>query len=122
MNGALIVTWGSNHPGRESKGLEVFGKALAHFDELAKSGRIHGHKEYITLTGNVDELAGVMVIEGPVEELLKLQTEEPTRALLIEAASVVRNFTATVASGGDEQSLTQEITLFTKTQQNLGYM
>ena len=122
MNGALIVTWGSNHPGREGKGLEVFGKALAHFDELAKKGRVHGHKEYITLTGNVDNLAGVMVVEGPVEELLKLQTEEPTRALLIEAASVVRNFTATIASGGDEQSLTKEITLFSKTQQNLGYM
>ena len=43
MNGALIVTWGSNVPGREAKGLEVFGKALAHFDELAKKGRIHGH-------------------------------------------------------------------------------
>src|SRR5262252_300155 len=84
MNGALIVTWGSNVPGREAKGLEVFGKALAHFDELAKKGRIHGHKEYVTLTGNVDQLAGVMVIEGPVDELLKIQTEEKTRELLIE--------------------------------------
>ncbi len=122
MNGALIVTWGSNVPGREAKGLEVFGKALAHFDELAKKGRIHGHKEYLTLTGNVDQLAGVMVIEGPVEELVKIQTEEATRTLLIEGASIAKNFTATIASGGDEQTLTQEIGLFTKTQQNLGYM
>ncbi|HJT37571.1 MAG TPA: hypothetical protein VJ818_04030 [Actinomycetota bacterium] len=122
MNGALIVTWGSNEPGREAKGLEVFGKALAHFDELAKKGRIHGHKEYISLTGNVDQLAGVMVVEGAVEELVKIQTEEATRALLIEAASVTKNFTATLASGGDEGSLTREITIFTKTQQNLGYM
>ncbi len=122
MNGALIVTWGSNNPGREAKGLEIFGKALAHFDELAKKGRIHGHKEYISLTGNVDELAGVMVIEGPVEELFRIQTEEATRALLIEASAVVKNFNTTVTAGGDEQSLTHEITLFTKTQQNLGYM
>ncbi|HJT37184.1 MAG TPA: hypothetical protein VJ818_02060 [Actinomycetota bacterium] len=122
MNGALIVTWGSNEPGREARGLEVFGKALAHFDELAKKGRIHGHKEYISLTGNVDQLAGVMVVEGAVEELVKIQTEDATRTLLIEAASVTKNFTATLASGGDEGSLTREITLFTKTQQNLGYM
>jgi len=122
MNGALIITWGSNVPGREAKGLEVFGKALAHFDELAKKGRIHGHKEYLALTGNVDRLAGFMVIEGPVEELSKLQTEEATRALLIEGASIAKEFTATLTAGGDEQTLTQEITLFTKTQQSLGYM
>jgi len=122
MNGALIVTWGSNVPGREAKGLEVFGKALAYFDELAKKGRIHGHKEYLALTGNVDHLAGFMVVEGPVEELIKLQTEEATRALLIEGASIAKDFTATLTAGGDEQTLTQEITLFTKTQQNLGYM
>lgn len=122
MNGAIIITWGSNVPGREAKGLEVFGKALAHFDALAKSGRIHGHKEYLALTGNVDQLAGFMVVEGPLEELLKIQTEEATRALLIEGASITKGFTATVTSGGDEQSLTKEITLFTKTQQSLGYM
>jgi hypothetical protein len=122
MNGALIVSWGANVPGREAKGLEVFGKALAHFDELAKKGRIHGHKEYLSLTGNVDQLAGVMVVEGPVEELIKIQTEEATRVLLIEGASITKNFTATLAAGGDEQTLTQEITLFTKTQQQLGYL
>ena len=122
MNGALIVSWGANVPGREAKGLEVFSKALAHFDALAKSGRIHGHKEYIALTGNVDKLAGVMVIEGPVDELLKLQTEEDTRTLLIEAASIAKDFTATITAGGDEQTLTHEITLFTKTQQSLGYL
>ena len=83
MNGALIITWGSNVPGREAKGLEVFGKALAHFDELAKKGRIHGHKEYLALTGNVDRLAGFMVIEGPVEELSNraaAQINRPRRA------------------------------------------
>ena len=122
MNGALIITWGANNPGREAKGLETFGKALAYFDDLAKKGRIHGHKEYIAVTGNADELAGVMVIEGSVEELVKVQTEEATRALLIEAASVTKNFSSTVTVGGDEASLTNEITLFTKTQQGLGYM
>jgi len=122
MNGALIVTWGGNVPGREAKGLEVFGRALAHFDELAKNGRIHGHKEYLALTGNVEELAGIMVVEGPVEELSKLQTEEATRTLLIEGASIAKHFTATLTAGGDEQTLTKEITLFTKTQQGLGYL
>ncbi len=122
MNGALIVTWGTNIPGREAKGLEVFGKALAHFDDLAKKGRVHGHKEYIALTGNSDDVAGEMIVEGPLEELLKIQTEEATRVLLVEASSICRNFTVRLAAGGDEQTLTQEIGLFTKTLQGLGYM
>jgi hypothetical protein len=63
-----------------------------------------------------------MVIEGPVDELLKIQTEEKTRALLIEGATIAQNFTVTVTAGGDEQTLTNEIGLFTKTQQGLGYL
>jgi hypothetical protein len=122
MNGATIITWGGNVPGREAKGLEVFGKALAHFDALAKQGRIHGHKEYVSLTGDVDLVAGTMVIEGAVEELSKIQTEEPTRVLLAEAAAVTKNFTVRLTAGGDEQTLTKEITLFTQTLQGLGYL
>jgi len=122
MNGALIITWGGNVPGREAKGLEVFGKALAYFDELAKTGRVHGHKEYISLTGNIDEVAGTMVVEGSVEELLKIQAEEKTRFLLTEGALISKNFTARVSVGGDEQTLTKEITLYTQTLQGLGYL
>jgi hypothetical protein len=122
MNGALIITWGGGIPGREAKGLEVFGKALAYFDELAKTGRVHGHKEYISLTGNVDEVAGTMVVEGSVEELLKIQAEEKTRVLLTEAALISKNFTARVSIGGDEQTLTKEITLYSQTLQGLGYL
>jgi hypothetical protein len=122
MNGALIITWGGSPAGREAKGLEVFGKAIAHFDELAKSGRVHGHKEYISLTGNIDEVAGTMVVEGPIEDLLKIQTEEKTRVLLTEAALIAGNFTVRVAVGGDEQTLTEEIGLYTQTLQGLGYL
>jgi len=122
MNGAMIITWGGATPGREAKSLEVFGKALAYFDELSKSGRVHGHKEYISLTGNVDEVAGTMVIDGPVEELLRVQTEERTRVLLAEAATITHNFTVRIAVGGDEQTLTSEIGLYSKTLQGLGYL
>jgi len=122
MNGALIITWGGSVPGREAKGLEVFGKALAYFDELAKTGRVHGHKEYVSLTGNIDEVAGTMVVEGSVEELLKIQAEEKTRVLLTEGALISKNFTARVSIGGDEQTLTKEITLYSQTLQGLGYL
>ncbi len=122
MNGAVIVTWGKVVPGREAKGLEVFGKALAFYDDLAKKGRVHGHKEYISLTGNSTEVQGTMVIEGAVEELLKVQAEDASRALIVEASAVCENFTVQIAIGGDEQSLTGEIGLYTKTLQGLGYM
>src|SRR4029079_2171427 len=53
MTGAVLVRWGANIPGRERKGLEVFGRAIARFEQLAKQGRIHSHSEYIALTGEV---------------------------------------------------------------------
>src|SRR3954454_9185598 len=76
MTGAVLVRWGANIPGRESKGLEVFAKSIARFEQLAKQGRIHSHNEYIALTGDV---GGFMIVEGEVEELQKknVETEKP---------------------------------------------
>jgi hypothetical protein len=74
------------------------------------------------LTGNVDEVAGTMVVEGSVEELFKIQLEDRTRELLIESALIANNFTVRVAVGGDEQTLMTEIGLYSKTAQELGYL
>ena len=78
MNGATVIRWGAAVPGREAKGLEVFGKAIEFFEGLSKTGRIHGHREYIALTGSV---GGFMLVEGESKELLSLLADPEVRAL-----------------------------------------
>jgi hypothetical protein len=36
MHGAVMIRWGANVPGRETTGLEVFGRALNRFEGMTK--------------------------------------------------------------------------------------
>lgn len=122
MNGAIIATWGTPVRGREAKSLEVFGKALAHYDDLAKQGRIHSHREYFSMTGNAGKWSGMQIVEGEIDELLKLQTEESQRRLMSEAQQIVENFTVQICVGGSERTIADEMTLYTDTLKALGYL
>ena len=104
-NGALILTWGNSVRGREGKSLEVFGKALAYYDELAKEGRIHGHREFFAMTGNAGDRAGTMVVEGDLDELMKIQTEEKSQRLLGEAGLICDNFNVQICEAADDQAV-----------------
>ena len=119
MTGATVITWGAGVPGREAKGLEVFGKALAHFEGLAKQGRIHSHKEYFALTGRE---GGFMIVEGDLTELLKIVGEPETVTLNAEAGAIVQDFTITVYGGGSDQAVGDLITSYTGAVKGLGYM
>jgi hypothetical protein len=122
MQGAVVASWGNSVRGREAKSLEVFGKALAHFEALAKQGRIHAHKEYIALTGNASRLAGFQIVEGELEELQKILVEDEFRTLQIQASEICENFTVTLYAGGSDRTVQQEITRYVETVTDLGYM
>ena len=108
--------------GREAKSLEVFGKALAHYDDLAKQGRIHSHREYFSITGNAGKWGGMQIVEGEIDELLKLQMEDSQRRLMAEAQQIVENFTVQICVGGSERTIADEMTLYADTLKALGYL
>ncbi len=89
MNGAMLIRFGSGVPGREAKGIEVFGKAVGRFEELAKEGRIHGHREFFSITGRS---SGFMILDGDLDELLKIAAEEATLRLNTQADDIVSDF------------------------------
>ena len=51
----------------------VFAEALGYYDGLAKQGRITGYRVY----GSTSRQAGMLVVEGDVGELAKIQTAAP---------------------------------------------
>jgi hypothetical protein len=118
MTGAVLVRWGTNVPGRETKGLEVFGKAVERFEQLAKAGRIHAHREYIALTGTT---GGFMIIEGEVEELQKMLLEPENLALTSQASLIVKNFEQNLYAGGSDQTIQQLIGVELESLATLGY-
>jgi hypothetical protein len=122
MQGSIIITWGANIPGREAKGLEVFMKALEYFEGLAKEGRIHGHREYLALTGNMSRRAGWMIVDGEIEELQKIQISDENLRLLNEADAITQDFEVTLCMGGSDQSISEATVRYAETMGELGLM
>jgi hypothetical protein len=117
--GAVKVSWGASIPGREAKGLEVFGAAVQRFEEMAKSGRIHGHREYMALTGRS---GGFMLIEGQVEELQKIMSEPDTIALNAKAEAITQDFEITLYAGGTDQAVQDMMGTYMSSLQEIGYL
>ena len=119
MNGATVIRWGASVPGREAKGLEVFGKAIELFEGLSKKGRIHGHREYIALTGGA---GGFMIVEGDTKELLSLLAEPEILALNSQAEAIVTDFSIQVFGGGTDQAIQELVGTYSTAVGELGYM
>ncbi|HWC33372.1 MAG TPA: hypothetical protein VG650_00970 [Mycobacteriales bacterium] len=119
MTGALVIRWGASVPGREAKGLEVFGKAIETFEGLAKKGRVHGHREYIALTGRA---GGFMMADGDVAELQKILVSPEILKLNTQAEAIVSDFEITMYGGGTDQSVQELIGTYTGGLSDLGYM
>ena len=119
MQGAFVARWGSSVAGREAKGLEVFGKAIERFEGLTKQGRVHGHREYIALTG---KSGGFLVVEGEVEELQKILVEPETLALNTQAEAITQDFEITLYAGGSDQTVQEVMGTYMTALSEIGYM
>ena len=119
MNGAVVIRWGASVPGREAKGLEVFGNAVARFEGFLKDGRIHSHKEFFAVTGSD---GGFMIVEGELSELLAIAAEEDTLRLNAQAAAIVQDFQVEVYGGGTDQAVQGFMGLYTNGIQEIGYL
>jgi hypothetical protein len=119
MHGAVMIKWGTSIPGREKASLDVFGKAISRFETLTKEGRIHGHHEYISITGRD---GGFTLLEGELEELTKILAEEDTLRLNGQASAVVEDFEVQTFAGGTDQSIQQLVGTYTSSLHDIGYM
>ena len=119
MNGAVMISWGTPVRGREAKSLEVFGKAVAHFDALAKAGRIHGHQEYAARTGGD---GGFMLVTGDLDELTRIQNEDEVLDLTMAGAMICDDFTVRTYAGGSEEATTDTVGRYLRVLDDLGYL
>jgi len=120
MNGAVVVTWNSVVHGREAKAFEVFGRALAHLDQLQKEGRIHGHHEYFSQTGSGP--LGIQIIDGEQGELRALLDDTEFQHNVMAGGLVAEDLTVNLYGGGDADSITQIVGQAMTVEQELGYL
>ena len=112
-NGAIIISWGTPVRGREMQSLDVFGRSLAFWDEQAKEGRIHGHHEYFSISGNATQRSGTMVIEGDLDQLAQLMVTEENTRLLAEASQIVDNLDTQLCQMNSDEAIGQYVSVLT---------
>lgn len=115
MNGAIVHTWKGTRTGREVKALEVLGRAMGYYDELAKEGRIYGHSSFFG-----GDPAGMIIVTGNVEELQRIEREDDYLRIVTEAALVADGFQARIMGGGSADDSTEGITLYVESLSRLG--
>ena len=96
----LFVGWGEPVSGREAKGLEVFGEALAYYAKAEQDGRIESH-ETVLLGPHGGELAGFILVRGSAEQMAALRAEDEFERLNTRATLIVQNLGIVDAALGD---------------------
>jgi len=86
----LFVGWGAPVTGREAKGLEVFGEAVAFYGSCQEAGEIEGF-ETVFLGAHGGGLSGFFLLRGSVEQCAALRAREDFQRITTRAALVVDN-------------------------------
>jgi hypothetical protein len=96
----LFLGWGPPIPGREAKGLEVFGEAIEFYGNLQQKGRIESF-EAVLLEPHGGELGGFFLIRGSVEQMSALRVDEAFERLTTRASFIVADLGVVGAYIGD---------------------
>lgn len=96
----LFIGWGEPVTGREAKGLEVFGEALAYYAKAEQEGRIESH-ETVFLGPHGGDLGGFILARGSEAQIAALRAEDEFERINTRATLVVQNFGVVDAAVGE---------------------
>jgi hypothetical protein len=96
----LFIGWGDPITGREAKGLEVFGEALAYYGAAEQDGRIESH-ETVLLYPHGGDLAGFILVRGSADQIAALRAEDEFERLHTRASLIVQRLGVIDAALGD---------------------
>jgi hypothetical protein len=96
----LFVGWGAPVTGREAKGLEVFGEAVAFYGKAADDGEIES-SQIVFLSPHGGDLAGFFLLSGTPEQCVALRERDDFQRILTRAGLVVQDLGVVAATTGD---------------------
>ena len=97
---ALFTGWGPPVRGREAKGLEVFGEAVAFWSQREQAGEIDSY-EVVFLAPHGGDLAGFILARGSEEQIEALRDSDELGRLNTRASLIVDHLGVIDAVVGD---------------------
>ena len=90
-SGALMLSFGAVHPGREDLAVELFTETSRYLGKLLADEVIEGFKPYFFADGMQGDVVGFFVIEGQRERLDALRRREEFQRLLLRVGAATAN-------------------------------
>ncbi len=103
-NQALMIEWGMPIEGRELKALEEFMTSMQYWAELKSTGKISDFRTYGTTTGNLQERAGLVILEGTTKQIDALRADEAFRVRFNHVINIGHNINMTLCEMGDDMT------------------
>jgi hypothetical protein len=97
---ALFVGWSFPRAGREQVSTQVFGEAIAYYNQLRDQGEIEGF-DAVFLEPHGGDLGGFFLVRGDQEALARVRISDEFVRLNLRAQLVVENFGVVGATTGD---------------------
>jgi hypothetical protein len=100
-NAGLMVEWGMPRQGREHKALEEFMSHVQWWTEVKAKGEIADFRIYGPVTGDIEDRAGWVILEGTTEQIEKFRNSEAFRTRINRVFLVGNNVRINVLEMGD---------------------
>ncbi len=100
-NAAILIEWGMPRDGRENKALEVFFSTMQNWEQWKAAGRIESFHTFGTLSGNMEQRAGFIVVMGTEQQIAALHKADDYRQQLVKVITIGVNVTITNCETGD---------------------
>lgn len=102
VTGALMLSWGPVHVGRELLAVDVYDEVFKYLGRLHGEGRIDRFRPYFFADGNLSGTTGFFIIEGDRSTLDDLRRSAEFVRLLIKANAVASNVRISTLTAGTE--------------------
>lgn len=97
---ALFTGWGPPVRGREAKGLEVFGEAIAFWSQRREAGEVESF-DVVLLQPHGGDLSGFILAKGTEEQIAAARDSEEFNRLTTRAGLIIENLGVLDAYTGD---------------------
>lgn len=91
IDGALMVSFGAVHTGRETLAVELFTELSRYLGKLLADGEVSAFRPFFFADGMMGDVLGFFLIEGRRDALDRLRREEEFVRMMLRAGAATHN-------------------------------
>lgn len=118
VDGALMLSFGAVHAGREALAVEVFTEVSRFLGRLLADDAITSFEPYFFADGQLGDVSGFFIVQGARERLDELRRDEGFTRLVLRAGAATQNMRVHTLVAGSEAG--RLVNLFREVRTELG--